>query len=85
MNKRIQAKRKKQKKSTSKLTRGQYKAIRKFRKRMIKFQQAARIVKGFHEGETDIELLGKAVDSLFDDVNQVKKQQDELLKLVKKF
>lgn len=41
-------------------------------------------MKGFHESETDIELLGKAVDSLFDDVNQVKKQQDDILKLIEK-
>lgn len=49
---------------------------------MLGFQQSAWVVKGFHEGETDIELLGKAVDSLFDDVNIVKKQQDDILKLI---
>jgi hypothetical protein len=39
---------------------------------MLHFQKTARQVRAFYEGDTDIEILGKTIDGLYQQITTVK-------------
>ena len=47
-------------------------SIRNFRKNILSFQKTARTVRSFYEGDTDIEILGKSVEGLYEEIHNVK-------------
>lgn len=59
-------------KKNSKNSRAYVGSIRDFRKNILSFQKTARAVRSFYEGDTDIEILGKSVEGLYDEIGNVK-------------
>ena len=47
-------------------------SIRNFRKNILNFQKTARTVRSFYEGDTDIEILGKSVEGLYEEISNLK-------------
>jgi hypothetical protein len=39
---------------------------------ILSFQKTARTVRSFYEGDTDIEILGKSVEGLYDEIGNIK-------------
>ena len=50
-------------------------ALRKFRGRMLSFQQAVLRVRNYYEGDSEIDILMRLIDNLRDDVNNIKTEQ----------
>lgn len=59
-------------KKNSKNSRSYIGSIRDFRKNILSFQRTARTVRSFYEGDTDIEILGKSVEGLYDELGNIK-------------
>lgn len=54
-------------------------ALRKFRAKMLAFQQAVGRVRSFYDGDTDTDILMRLVENLKDEVTTVQDDQDLLL------
>ena len=59
-------------KKNSKNSRAYVGSIRDFRKNILGFQRTARTVRSFYEGDTDIEILGKSVEGLYEEITTIK-------------
>lgn len=59
-------------KKNTKNSRAYVGSIRDFRKNILSFQKTARTVRSFYEGDTDIEILGKSVEGLYDEMGNIK-------------
>mmetsp|Transcript_10974 Transcript_10974/g.12341 ORF Transcript_10974/g.12341 Transcript_10974/m.12341 type:complete len:126 (-) Transcript_10974:53-430(-) len=59
-------------KKNSKTSHAYVGSIRNFRKNILSFQKTARTVRSFYEGDTDIEILGKSVEGLYEELSNLK-------------
>ena len=59
-------------------------SIRNFRKYMIDFQHAARMVRSFYEADTDVEIMQKLIENLMEDVGALKGQQETVMESLNK-
>mmetsp|Transcript_21103 Transcript_21103/g.18710 ORF Transcript_21103/g.18710 Transcript_21103/m.18710 type:complete len:205 (-) Transcript_21103:49-663(-) len=65
-------------KKNTKNSRAYVGSIRDFRKNILSFQKTARTVRSFYEGDTDIEILGKSVEGLFDEITYIKNGMESI-------
>jgi potassium intermediate/small conductance calcium-activated channel subfamily N protein 2 len=65
-------------KKNSKNSRSYVGSIRDFRKNILSFQKTARTVRSFYEGDTDIEILGKSVEGLYDEIGNIKSGMESI-------
>jgi hypothetical protein len=70
-------------KKNSKNSRAYVGSIRDFRKNILSFQKTARTVRSFYEGDTEIEILGKSVEGLYDELSQIKDSMQEIQESLK--
>jgi potassium intermediate/small conductance calcium-activated channel subfamily N protein 2 len=57
-------------------------SIRDFRKYILDFQKTARTVRSFYEGDTDIEILGKSVEGLYDEISNIRNGMETIQELL---
>lgn len=65
-------------KKSSKTSRAYVGSIRDFRQNILSFQRTARTVRSFYEGDTEIEILGKSVEGLYDEISKIKEGMDAI-------
>mmetsp|Transcript_19027 Transcript_19027/g.21346 ORF Transcript_19027/g.21346 Transcript_19027/m.21346 type:complete len:205 (-) Transcript_19027:90-704(-) len=65
-------------KKNTKNSRAYVGSIRDFKKNILSFQKTARTVRSFYEGDTDIEILGKSVEGLFDEITYIKNGMESI-------
>jgi len=70
-------------KKNSRNSRSYVNSIRDFRKNILSFQRTARTVRSFYEGDTDIEILGKSVEGLYDEIGSIRSGMDTILESLK--
>lgn len=69
-------------KKNTKTSRSYIGSIRDFRKNILSFQKTARTVRSFYEGDTDIEILGKSVEGLYDEIGNIKHGMEAIQELL---
>jgi hypothetical protein len=72
-------------KKSSKNSRAYVGSIRNFRSNILSFQKTARTVRSFYEGDTDIEILGKSVEGLYEEISNLKTGISEINETLKSF
>jgi hypothetical protein len=70
-------------KKSSKNSRAYVGSIRDFRQNILSFQKTARTVRSFYEGDTEIEILGKSVEGLYDELSKIKEGMEEIQEALK--
>lgn len=69
-------------KKNQKNSRAYMSSIRNFRKNILTFQRTARTVRSFYEGDTDIEILGKSVDGLYEEIGNIKNGMESIQEML---
>ena len=57
---------------------------RRFRKNLLSFHETARVVRGYNEEDNEVDLLSKAVDSMYDEMQHMKVGQERLVQNIAK-
>lgn len=59
-------------------------AVRKFRGNMLQFQQAVSQVRNYYEGDSEIDILMRLIDTLRDDISNLRTDQTQMTDNIEK-